>query len=65
MAVAAWEGSLIVYSLKSVNQLKEELESGGQLLGDSFMPIKSVCTSSITMKERNTDSILQGKAPTS
>lgn len=58
MAVAAWEGSLVVYSLKSMDQLKDELESGGQLLGDRFMPIRSVCTSSITMRERNTDSVL-------
>ncbi len=58
MAVAAWEGSLVVYSLKSMDQLKDELESGGQLLGDRFMLIRSVCTSSITMRERNTDHVL-------
>ena len=44
MAVVAWEGSFAIYSLKSMDQLKEELESGGKLLGDRFMPIKSVCT---------------------
>lgn len=46
MAVAAWEGSLTIYSLKSMDQLKEEVESGGKLVGDQFMPIKTVCTSS-------------------
>jgi hypothetical protein len=46
MAVAAWEGSLTLYTLKSMDQLKEEIESGGKLLGDRFLPIKTVCTSS-------------------
>ncbi len=46
MAVAAWEGSVTLYSLKSVDQLKDEVESGGKLLGSRFMPVKTVCTSS-------------------
>ena len=45
MAVAAWEGSLAIYSLKTMDQIKEEVESRGKLSGDRFMPIKSVSTS--------------------
>ena len=54
MAVAAWEGSLTVYSLKPMDQLKEEVESGGKLLGDRFMPIKSVRTSGKVLIETGT-----------
>ena len=44
MAVAAWERSLAIYSLKSMDELREEVELGGELLGHRFMPVKSVCT---------------------
>lgn len=63
MAVAAWEGSLTLYALKSMDQLKEELESGGKLLGGRFLPIKTVCTFSmakIGQGKTLTDSLRRG-----
>ncbi|MCJ1282157.1 hypothetical protein MMC26_001480 [Xylographa opegraphella] len=41
MAVAATSGSFIVYTLKTMAQLREEVESPAGLLQDKFVPIKS------------------------
>ena len=44
MAVAAYSGSLTVYSLKPMAQLKAEVEGPEGLLSDRFLPISSVST---------------------
>ena len=62
MAVAAWEGSLTLYSLKPMGQLKEEVEVDGKLLDDQFMPVKSVCASiEYISKWSVTDDSLKGE----
>lgn len=44
MAVAAGEGTLVVYSLKTIEHIRAEIESDGQLLRSKFSPIQEVST---------------------
>lgn len=42
MAIAAVEGSLVLYALKSMEVLRREVEVAGEILSENFMPVKEV-----------------------
>lgn len=44
MAVAGYENTLTLYSLKSMEQMRHEVEMEENLRYDAFMPIKGVCS---------------------
>ena len=55
MAVAAASGSFVVYTLKTMAQLREEVESPTGLLQDKFVPVKSVSNFLPTTEIRNSE----------
>ena len=42
MALASLKGSLTLYALKSMSELKREVEHNGNLYGDRFEPVREV-----------------------
>lgn len=42
MAVAALEGSLTIYGLKTMADIKRETEVDGEICSEKFMPVKEV-----------------------
>ena len=57
MAVAAASGSFAVYTLKSMAQMREEVESPAGLLKDKFVPVESVsgCLPTSGMSDGDTE----------
>ncbi len=42
MAVAAFEGKLILYALETMDDVRKQVEVAGEIQGAKFQPIKEV-----------------------
>lgn len=42
MAVAAFEGSLVLYALRSMDEMRQDVEGTGDIRSENFMPVREV-----------------------